>query len=66
MSFYGYICISVCQLMRIYALKVSYIGGRHIGRRLDPLDSVADLLNGINEGTDVSRDIIEQVNGWHF
>ena len=36
----------------------SYFCRREIGRRLHPLDSVADLLNGIDERADIARDVV--------
>jgi len=47
-------------------LGEAYICGRDIGRCLYPLDSVAHLLDGIDERADVAGDIVEQVNGRHF
>jgi hypothetical protein len=44
---------------------VSYLGGGHVGGRLDPFHRVADLLDGIDERADVAGDIVEEVDGRH-
>lgn len=42
-----------------------YLCGGHILGRPDPLDRVANLLDGIDKRTDVSGDVVEQVDGRH-
>ena len=43
----------------------AYLCGGHVGRRLDPIDRVADFLDGIDEGADVAGDVVEEMNGGH-
>lgn len=44
----------------------SYIGLGYIGGRPDPFDCVANLLNGVDERTDVAGDVVEEVNCRHI
>jgi hypothetical protein len=43
----------------------SYLGGGHVGGRLDHGDGIADGLDGIGERAHVAGDIVEEVNGGH-
>ena len=42
-----------------------YLCGGHVGGRLDPVDRVADFLDGIDEGADVAGHVVEEVNSRH-
>lgn len=43
----------------------SYMGLGDVGGRLDPLDRVANLLDGIDERADVAGDVVEEVHCRH-
>lgn len=37
----------------------------HILRGFNPFDIISDLVNRIDQGTDVSRNVVQQVDGRH-
>jgi hypothetical protein len=44
---------------RVFVRGRWYLGRGHVRGRLDPFDSVANLLDGINERADVAGDVVE-------
>lgn len=66
MSFYGAGCISARQLVSVCeGSEAQYLCGGDIGGRLDQLDRVANLLNGVDQRADVASDVVEKMDSRH-